>query len=235
MTNDQGESLKLQRLETPSRRSQITQTLRAAVLSGELESGVIYSAPSLAEQFGVSATPVREAMMELAREGMIEIVRYKGFRITEPTQQDFANFLEVRILLEPPLIGKLTKRGINADQRTAARHLAEATLEAAQRTDFVAHVASDIRFHLYLLSLWGNPEIEEIVRIMRSRSRLLGLRNAENREFLLQSAREHLQIVELICAGDPDKARDFVCQHIYKASLVWQNTAADTVTLTEER
>lgn len=225
---NQREGLNLKRIETPSRRSQITQTLRAAVLSGELDVGITYSAPSLAEQFGVSATPVREAMMELAREGMIEIVRNKGFRVTQPTPEEFRHFQEVRLLLEPPVIGMLTERGINADQRTAARHLAEASLEAAQRTDFVAHVASDIRFHLYLLSLWGNEEIVDIVRIMRSRSRLFGLRNAENRDFLLQSAREHLEIVDLISAGDAEKAQTFAYQHIYSAGVIWQlaNTEA---------
>lgn len=69
-------------------RDEITQTLRAAVISGELRSGVVYSAPQLAAQFGVSATPVREAMLDLTKEALIEAVRYTGFRVTDPTGKD---------------------------------------------------------------------------------------------------------------------------------------------------
>ena len=68
-----------------SLREEITELLRAAVMAGELQPGVTYSAPSLAEQFGVSATPVREAMLDLEKEGLVEIVRNKGFRVTSPS------------------------------------------------------------------------------------------------------------------------------------------------------
>lgn len=62
--------------------------LRAALVAGEMVPGVTYSAPVLAERFGVSATPVREAMLDLINEGMIVAVPNKGFRIVETTDQD---------------------------------------------------------------------------------------------------------------------------------------------------
>src|SRR5688572_32330171 len=69
-------------------RQEIANALRAALVSGEMRPGVLYSAPTLAEKFGVSATPVREAMLDLASEGLVEAVRNKGFRVTELTEQD---------------------------------------------------------------------------------------------------------------------------------------------------
>lgn len=64
-------------------RDQVGHALRVALISGELEPGQVYSAPGLAEDFGIFATPVREAMLDLVREGLMEPVRNKGFRVTE--------------------------------------------------------------------------------------------------------------------------------------------------------
>jgi DNA-binding GntR family transcriptional regulator len=64
-----------------SLREQVSHALRAALIAGELRPGVVYSAPVLAAGFGVSATPVREAMLDLAKEGLVEVVRNKGFRV----------------------------------------------------------------------------------------------------------------------------------------------------------
>ena len=73
--------------EQRSLREQVTSALRAAVISGEMRPGVVYSAPSLAARFRVSATPVREALLDLVKEGLVVSVRNKGFRVTEVTDR----------------------------------------------------------------------------------------------------------------------------------------------------
>ena len=65
-----------------SLREQVADALRAHLVSGRMRPGVLYSAPKLAAEFGVSATPVREAMLDLVSEGLVEVVRNKGFRVT---------------------------------------------------------------------------------------------------------------------------------------------------------
>src|SRR5882757_240731 len=90
----------------PSRRRQVTENLRAAIISGQMEPGVVYSAPILAEEFGVSPTPVREAMLDLAKDGLIEVARNKGFRVIEPSQHELDEMMELRLLLEVPTVGK---------------------------------------------------------------------------------------------------------------------------------
>ncbi|WP_200957339.1 GntR family transcriptional regulator [Ensifer sp. Root127] len=215
--------LNLSTLETPNRRSQITQTLRAAVLAGEMKVGEIYSAPMLATQFGVSATPVREAMIDLAKEGIVEVVRNKGFRVAQPSIQELQQMMEVRLLLEVPTIRGIAARGLTADQRSAAQHLAEASLESAQRNDLIAHVAADIRFHLYLLSLSGNEELVDIIRVLRSRSRPYGLQSEKKRAFLLESAQEHLTLVRLIINKQPVQASELIDSHIRRAGQEWSD------------
>src|SRR4051812_40547668 len=89
-------------------RDQVANALRAALIAGELRPGEVYSAPALAAEYGVSATPVREAMLDLAREGLVEAVRNKGFRITEMTERDLDEFTEIRALIEIPTVVGLT-------------------------------------------------------------------------------------------------------------------------------
>ena len=79
---------KISAVRSDSLREQVTRALEAAVVAGELQPGVIYSAPTLAERFHVSATPVREAMLDLVGEGMVEAVRNRGFRVVEVSEAD---------------------------------------------------------------------------------------------------------------------------------------------------
>ena len=96
----------LLQIEKISHRDRIGAALRAAIVSGAMEPGVVYSAPSLAVRFGVSATPVREAMLDLVREGLVETVANKGFRATEMADSDLDEISELRLLLEPPCRGQ---------------------------------------------------------------------------------------------------------------------------------
>ena len=102
-------------------RDRVSQALRSAIISGEMEPGVVYSAPSLAARFGVSATPVREAMLDLVREGMVTIVPNKGFRVTEVDDASLDQTTQIRQLLEPPVVGRVTAPGPRGRPARSAR------------------------------------------------------------------------------------------------------------------
>lgn len=136
-------------------RDQVAHALRAALISGELKPGTVYSAPALASEFGVSATPVREAMLDLAREGLVEAVRNKGFRITELTEQDLDDFTELRAMIEVPTVGRIARMGLTQELE-ALRPIALEIVEAARRHDILGYLEADRRFHLALLALAGN-------------------------------------------------------------------------------
>ncbi len=93
-------------LRPDSLREQVTRALDAAIVAGELLPGVIYSAPGLAERFGVSATPVREAMLDLVKEGIVELLRNRGFRVIEMSDEDLDNIAQIRLLIEVPTISQ---------------------------------------------------------------------------------------------------------------------------------
>ncbi|HKT05736.1 MAG TPA: GntR family transcriptional regulator, partial [Rugosimonospora sp.] len=93
----------------PSLREGVAGALRAALVAGELRPGEVYSAPKLARRFGVSATPVREALLHLADEGLLAAVPNKGFRVVEISDRDLDEIAALRQMLEVPAVGELAR------------------------------------------------------------------------------------------------------------------------------
>ncbi|TNC25464.1 GntR family transcriptional regulator [Amycolatopsis alkalitolerans] len=202
-------------------RDEIIQTLRAAVISGELRPGVVYSAPSLAAQFGVSATPVREAMLDLAKEGLIDTVRNKGFRVTELSEKDLDELSELRALIEVPTVRRITEAGVDPAVIERLRPLAVAIEDAAAAGDLITHVKVDMEFHLGLLAESGNPHLVETVRSLRARSRIYGLRSLADRGELVPSSHEHAELLDLVAAGDASGAEALMDRHIRHVRGIW--------------
>jgi DNA-binding GntR family transcriptional regulator len=205
-------------------REEITETLRAAVISGELRPGVVYSAPSLATQFGVSPTPVREAMLDLAGEGLVDTVRNKGFRVTELSESDLDELSELRALIEVPTVRRIAAAGAGAPVLDELRPQAAEIETAAARGDLIAHVAADMEFHLRLLALAGNQHLVETVRSLRARSRIYGLRSLADRGALVPSAHEHADLLDLVAAGDARGAERLMRAHIGHVRGIWASS-----------
>ncbi len=206
-----------------SLRQQVTEALRGAVVSGVMEPGELYSAPSLATMLGVSATPVREAMLDLAKEGLIEAVRNKGFRVTELTDAELDQLTELRSFIEVPTVAAIAEHYTDA-WRTEIDALsvdAAEIVRCAETGDLIGHVAADRRFHLRLLALHGNAQLVEMVGELRARSRLYGLHQLAQRGLLTASAAEHQQLLDLIVARDADEAREVMAHHIGHVRGQW--------------
>jgi DNA-binding GntR family transcriptional regulator len=203
-----------------SLRARVTEALRSALVSGELRAGIVYSAPGLAERFGVSATPVREAMLDLAKEGLVEAVPNKGFRVTELTERDLDEYTAIRALLEPPMVAEVAATAPRA-RIEALRPLADAIVAAAARHDIRAYVAADNAFHLALLALAGNEHLVEVVRDLRYRSRLYGVPGLAERDELAPSAQEHVDLLEVVLGGDAAAAEAMTRAHLAHVRGIW--------------
>lgn len=205
-----------------SLREEVAHALRAALIAGEMRPGVVYSAPALAEQFGVSPTPVREACLNLAQEGLVEAVPNKGFRVRPLSDADLDEFTEIRALLEVPTVGRIAATA-QAAQLEPLRPLADKIVEAARQRDLINYLDADMEFHLALLTLAGNTHLVDMVRDLRNRSRLYGLRTLAQQD-LLDSAGEHVRLLELISAGDADAAQELMRVHIGHLRTTWART-----------
>ncbi|WP_406231188.1 GntR family transcriptional regulator [Nocardia sp. NBC_01009] len=207
-------------MEKVSLRDKVSRALRAAIIAGEMEPGVVYSAPTLGARFGVSATPVREAMLDLARENLISIVPNKGFRVTEVAEKDLDDITQIRLLLEPPIVGDVTPL-IPAEDLPRLRELAAKIVEGAEKGDLVEYTAADQIFHLTLLDYADNPRLTTLVSDLRDHTRLFGLASLAKKGELVDVAREHFTIVDLIESRDQDAVESFMRDHIRQARGRW--------------
>ncbi|MEU9182202.1 GntR family transcriptional regulator [Streptomyces sp. NPDC048550] len=183
-------------------RAQVLDALRAALVDGELAPGEIYSGPALGERFGVSATPVREAMQQLALEGAVECLPNRGFRVLSRTPRALAELAEVRALLEVPVMLRLA-RTVPAEAWAALRPAAAATAEAAAAGDLPGYADADRAFHREVLSLGGNDQLVQVAEELHRRSQwpLPGAPRVRRAD-LVADAAEHSALLEALIAGD---------------------------------
>ncbi|ANZ15582.1 GntR family transcriptional regulator [Streptomyces noursei] len=183
-------------------RGQVLDALRQALAAGELLPGEVYSAPALAERYGVSATPVREAMQQLATEGAVEVVPNRGFRVSERSSRDLAELAEVRTMLEVPAILRLA-RAVPPDRWEKLRPLAEDGVAAAARGDRAGYADADHAFHQGLMALTGNRRLTQVTGDLLRRAQWSAgggarLRTAE----LLADASEHTALLDALIAQE---------------------------------
>lgn len=201
-------------------RDRVGQALRAAIIAGEMTPGVVYSAPSLGARFGASATPVREAMLDLVRENLVEIVPNKGFRVTEVSEQDLDEITRLRLLLEPPTVREMTPL-IPEEDFAGLRTAAEEIVRSAREGDIVGFTRADQAFHLQLISYAKNRRLSALVAELRSHTRLFGLAEMRDRGDLIPLGLEHFEIVDTIRSRDAEAAERLMYRHINSTRDQW--------------
>nr|WP_242438649.1 GntR family transcriptional regulator [Streptomyces sp. CB00455] len=194
-------------------RGQILDALRAALVDGELAPGEIYSGPALGERFGVSATPVREAMQQLALEGAVECLPNRGFRVLSRTPRELAELAEVRALLEVPVMLRLA-RSVPAETWEGLRPAAAATAEAAAAGDVPGYADTDRAFHRRVLALAGNEQLVQVAEELHRRAQwpLPGAPRVRRAD-LVADAAEHAALLEALIAGDLPVVESLVREH----------------------
>ncbi|MFD5215435.1 GntR family transcriptional regulator [Microbacterium sp. NPDC058345] len=209
-----------------SLREQIENQLSSRIVSGEIPPGQVLTVPTLAADFGVSATPVREAMLDLARRGFLRPIRNRGFSVTEVSDDELNELCEVRLLLEAPPMRRIA--GTLTDAEVAElRELAERIVDAGRDGRFAEYLAADTAFHLRILEFTGNRTLVEVVRELRQQTRLVGLAHLVESDRLMPTAREHGELVELLVAGDGDGAEALMRRHIRHVGGVWSGRDED--------
>ena len=194
-------------------RERVEVALEAAIRSGEMAPGELFSAPALAARFNVSATPVREAMLNLEKLGFVDAVRNKGFRVTTIRDEDIANIVAVRRLLEPPLVRQLAG-AIPTDAYADLRAMADAIVEGASQGDLTTYLEADRAFHQAVNAHSANPRLTSLISQLRKETRLPGLAGMLATEELSKSAAEHHELLDLLEAGDATGAEAVMDRHI---------------------
>ncbi|WNM29128.1 GntR family transcriptional regulator [Streptomyces sp. Li-HN-5-11] len=158
-------------------RQQIADALRDEVLAGRLQPGQEFTVKEIAEQYGVSATPVREALVDLSAQGLLEADQHRGFRVREYSLADFREMIEARGLVTDGMFQILTAGRHEVlrepmDPRAPAtlagvRRRGEEARRAAAAGDLTVLIGYDLRFWRELGALFGNPYLADFLHRLR--------------------------------------------------------------------
>lgn len=173
--------------------------------------GQRYSVAALAEQFGVSRTPVREALLLLERNGVVRFERNRGVRILETTAHDLAEVFALRLLLEVPATRRACGLLDAADLEALARELSAMTGALDDERTFMAH---DRRFHELVLEGAGNRRLVAAVSQLRDLVRARGASTVGQSRGLDAVLAEHVAILDALHARDPDAAAAAMREHL---------------------
>ena len=205
----------------PSLREQARKVIRGLIITGQMQPDQLYSVPRLATDLGVSATPVREALLDLTREGLLEPVRNRGFRVVSLSRNELNDIFAIRMLLEVPSVAEIARAGLSSSQLDALKDLAAATKQAADANDLIEFLETDRKFHVGLIATLGNKPLADLVETLRDRVRLHGFKSGSTGEYLAQSAQEHFQLLEALSKQDEADAGAIMRRHLERSRHVW--------------
>lgn len=209
-----------QEVTRQSYREQASRIIRAQIVSGRLEPGSMYSIGDIAEKLNVSITPVREALHDLAREGLIEMKRNRGFLVRTPSSKELDDIVQIRTMLEVAAVREITERRL-IDDFASLRKTSRKTLVFAEAGEWVGFLDTDREFHLSLLAALDNPKLLEIVGSLRDQSRLYGLDKTAGSPNFLESTKEHELLLDAMEAGDAQRAAEIMTTHLRHVRGIW--------------
>jgi DNA-binding GntR family transcriptional regulator len=191
----------------------VYERIRDEILSGALSPGVQLVEARIAQELGVSKTPVREALIRLSRDGLVAIEPYRGARIIEPTPDDIREILELRMLLECHTIRELAirrQRDVIDALRSSIDDSYVAVSSGRERALSDALTAfSDIQ-----AAACGNSRMARLLVDLRSVLLLIGNASMRATGRVTRSIDEHETILAAVIDGDPDAAVRATIQHI---------------------
>ncbi|MEV6954923.1 GntR family transcriptional regulator [Streptomyces sp. NPDC051183] len=199
-------------------RQQIADALRDEVLAGRLPPGTEFTVKQIAEQYEVSATPVREALVDLSAQGLLDSVQHRGFRVRVFSVDDFRGMIEARTLIVDGIFRRLVERGTSAsygERLVSVRRRAEEARRAAQNGSLEVLIGYDLRFWRELSGLVGNSYITEFLHRIRVQCWVFAVPHLQRAPQQMRAALwdGHGELVDAITLADAEEVRRLV--HAY--------------------
>lgn len=194
-------------------RDVVFNTLRQAILRGELKPGERLMEIQLANRLGVSRTPIREAIRKLELDGLVLTIPRRGAVVADITEKSLRDVLEVRRALEE-LAVRLACEKIREEEIEELKMAAKEFQKALECKDVTEYAEADVKFHDIIYRTTDNQRLIQLLLNLREqmyRYRVEYLKREESHEMLLA---EHEKIVEMIEKRDKEKATEAVCRHI---------------------
>ena len=194
-------------------RDVVFNTLRQAILRGELKPGERLMEIQLANKLGVNRTPIREAIRKLELEGLVLMIPRKGAEVAEITEKSLRDVLEVRRALEE-LAVELVCEKITEEQIQDLKDAAEEFKESLESGDITRIAEADVKFHDVIYMATDNQKLIQLLNNLREQMYRYRVEYLKRSDFHQQLIDEHEEIIETIESGQKDRAVQVVCQHV---------------------
>ncbi|OYU49330.1 MAG: GntR family transcriptional regulator [Rhizobiales bacterium PAR1] len=199
--------------------------LEQAIVDGEFGLGEAISEETLAKTFGVSRTPVRDALTALQRSGLVVVLAKRGSFVFRPSAADTAALCDYRFLLECE--GLRLSRFAAPEETQIAMLAAIRAMEASLTSDAVAYGRADTQFHQAFLDHCGNPYLSEAYRLASGRVAALRTHLTAHVEARRShSLDEHRRMATLFEVGDLDALFALLAEHINRTRQVYEAALA---------
>ncbi len=197
-------------------RELVFETVREAIITGQLPPGERIMETQLAEELGVSRTPVREAIRKLELEGLVAIIPRRGAYVAGLSLKDIIEVFEIRGALEGLAAALAAERITDEELDKLERHLVKSA-ELIGRADLEGMVEIDTGFHLLLYEASRNKRLANIISNLREQIHRFRQTSLSYPGRMKDALEEHRKIVEAISARNPELARELAQEHIENA------------------
>lgn len=192
--------------------------IRDAIVSGRLASGTKLSVPALARQLNISRSPAREAMIRLAKEGLVELIPRKGATVIRLTRRDLRDLYQLREVLEG-LASRLAAELIDTQGSATLERIMEAHRRAVGRGDVEAHRRLDLEFHSAIRDTTGDKRLIAFLEQLQGQIRVALILTSGVPGRMQMALQDHERIYATIVARDPGAAEEATRQHIRRLRL----------------
>ncbi len=187
--------------------------IKRRILDNELSPNVIMLEKELADLLGMSRTPVREALIRLSNEGMVEVRPRHGMRVLPLSADDMIEIYQILTALETQAAELVAEKGITEDQLNELNQSVDEMDEALAKDDLEAWSKADERFHMLLVKFSGNKRLVNVVNTYFDQSHRARLFTLRLRPKPINSNNDHREVVAAIKAGDAKKAAQYHREH----------------------
>ena len=200
-------------------RDHIFEKLQQAIYSGKLKSGERLTEKKIAEELGVSRTPVREALYRLTSLGLIKMIPHRGFLISRWSSKEIEDVIELRSVLEA-FAGRLAIRHISEKEIDELKDLINKMRKAVSKRDVIKASCLNSLFHDKIVLASRNKELSEVMEPIKNKIYHFRIISISTPNRLKKSFEEHKKILDAIINKDSELAQELISQHIKKVGLI---------------
>jgi len=207
---------RLRGLSRVTMREAVVDTLREMIVSGQIDADQPLHQGSIAEQLGISRTPLREALQTLSAEGLVVFDSNNTASVVRPSVDELQETYEIREMLE-------VRAGRQAAEMSTPEHwiAAQAVVDTmAEVDDPVEWATLNAAFHSTVYSVTGKRQMLELIELMRNRAKLYVTILATDRPSKQHAADDHQAMVDALRDNDPDRMEQIIRRHLNSTAVM---------------